>query len=1040
MQLKKKQYVPLHAHLAKGSIGDSILKIKDYIKKAKKYRLEHLSMTDHGSLNAVYDFYNECTINNINPIIGLETYEASKKLDPQEQIDERSYVHLVLLAKNNEGFKNLLYILTDANLEGFYRKPRTDINTLKERGKGIIALSACLAGKIPNILNKVDLSNPEYKKSEEYKKAIKYVEEYKECFDEFYLELQPGNFEQQIRINQLIVQLSQDTNTQLVITNDIHYLDKEDYITHDAHVKIARKEKLDTDMVYPDQCYYFMDYKTIKNSFPYLPSSLVESAIKQTNLIASKCNVRFDFNLSHMPKFKVPKGYTEESYLVELSFNKLEEIKETLKDPAEYSSRILREIDTISKLGFCGYFLVVKDFIDYAKANDIPVGPGRGSVCGSLIAFLIGITEVDPIKYNLLFERFLSEYRVGTIPDIDLDFCSIQRHKMFDYAVEKYGKSKCALVAAFGMRKAKASIKDTARIYNIDQELANTVSKLIPTVFYDDEGEKTTDLSIEESIEAIDELKEYYKKYPDWFNTAIKLEDIHRTASTHAAGTLISPVDLIEYVPLIRAKDKDILATSINLEDAEIARFVKLDFLGLATLAVIDQTEKEAKDYFDFKSDEFNEPLVWDLIGSKNTTGLFQISSKIYKERMHRLKPKTINELAACLALVRGPCISSKQDEIYMQIVEGKREIELIHPFYDQVTKDTNGILLYQEQCMNVCVNFGFDMETAFNIMKACSKKKMDKIFNYEKEFLKKAKERDVDDLTAKRIFNIIVDTGLYSFNQSHAVAYAMLTYKSAYYKFFYPLLFLKNCLTNAYIRKENTTETAEECRRIGLKFLPPDINKSTYEFSIEDGKIRIGFCAIKSFGEDAAAEIIKNRPFKDLKDVLDKTAKKSFSKRAIVPAIFAGVFSSFNESRLDVYKEFCNLRKETSLEIIKLQGSNETFFPDGDYKTMEELLLDYPFISNPANNFESINFNNLKNKSSFECMGLVKKVKKFKDKNEKMMASLHVETADGVLEAIMFANVYETYKSLCRKDTVFLMKGKKEDTDKCIITSGTKI
>lgn len=565
---RKKMYIPLHVHTAKGSIGDSILKIKDYVKRAKEYGLTHLVVTNHGSMADMYDFSEECYKEEIQPIIGCEVYEVDDK--ELKDKDHAGYNHLVLIATNEIGLENLLYITTDAQLNGFYYKPRTDLSVMAEHGEGIIALSGCLAGRIPNKIKTLI--------GAEQEEAIKILEElkkdialFKRIFDEFYLELQPGEFAEQIFINEMLIYLSEETDTPLVITNDVHYLDADDWRAHDIHVKISRKKKIDDPMVYPDTCYYFQNHTTISKSFPYLTKDVVETAINNTVSIAKSCTLNLKNVSLHMPRFDVPKGYTEDSWLSHLAFERLEDIKYTLRDPAGYCSRLMYELDVIKELGFSGYFLTVRDFVRYAKENDIPVGPGRGSVCGSIVAFLCDITEVDAVKYDLLFERFLSVHRKGSIPDVDLDFSSDKRQSMFDYAVSKYGIGRCALVSTFGMRKARAALRDIARVFDIPDEIADEAAKLIPQVYYDDAGEKSTDLSIEDSLKIVPRLREIAEEYVDWFDMAIKLEDLPRNASIHAAGTLVSPIQLIEHIPLLKPNTEGINATALNLSDAEKA-------------------------------------------------------------------------------------------------------------------------------------------------------------------------------------------------------------------------------------------------------------------------------------------------------------------------------------------------------------------------------------------------------------------------------------------------------------------------------------
>lgn len=1056
-------YIPLHMHYAKGSIGDSILKTKDAVKKAKNIGIEALSITDHGSMANVIEFYKECNEHGVKPLIGLEAYECDDRTEKQ-----KGYYHLVLLAKNKQGYKDLLHISEDSQFNGYYYKPRTDISVLREHGSNLIALSACLGGRIPKmIMDIVNVSNAGIEDLEihmdninnvlktagidpitiseediinnyiniKYKEIINLIQEYKEIFADFYLEIQPGDFEQQITVNKLLVKLAKETCTKLVVTNDIHYLNAEDYIAHDQHVKMAQKKKHDDAMIYPDKCYYLMNHKEIVELFPYLDREVVEEAIGNTVKIASQIDLSnlYDGKIK-MPKADIPEGYNEDEYLAKISIDKLNEISYRLKDPSVYYDRAQYELETLKEVGFSGYLLIIKDIYDYAKKKHIPMGPGRGSIGGSLIAYLIGITKVDPIKYGLLFERFISIHRKGSVPDVDLDVASNRRMELFEYTLNKYGKECCALVSTFTIRKARSAIKDTARIFGIETDYADYVAKLIPQVYYNDEdGEKQTDLSIEEALEISEELRAIKSEHEEWFEAAMKLENLSKTTSIHAAGTLISPIPLKEYVPLIKnKKDDGMMATALNLSDAEYAGAIKYDYLSLATLDVTSATEIDINFEADFDDDVWlNNPYVWDTIGSKNTTTLFQISSDTYKKRMDRLKPRTIEELAACLALVRGPCISSKLDEVYMQVVEGKREIELIHPFYDSVTASTNGVLLYQEQMMQILVNFGMDLERAFQVMKFAAKKKQDKLAAAETEYRELANKNKVPEDIATRIWDIMLDTGKYSFNKSHAVAYALLCYYTAYLKTYYPLEWMKNSLTNAYDRKESISETIQECRRVGIRFLGLDINKSLWPFSIEDNQLRIGFVAAKGLGKVAYDALEAARPLNSLKETMDKVTSK-FNKKAFVVSIFGGAFECFEENRLAVYKEYCEARKEEPLSEIKI-SKDMIFESEASLQDIEAVLYEVPITSNPVQYFEPFNFETIRNGEVCQLQAIVRRVKKIKDKNNKPMAFLTLETTSGYIDSTVFSTAYKGNTKYMKNNQVITIKAKK-DKDSLIL------
>lgn len=1000
-------YYPHHVHLANGSVGDSILRVKDYVQRGKEYSLKSLTITDHGSLSAIYDFVNECINNNIKPIIGMEAYETENiTLKDKEH---NSKYHLILLAKTTEGLSNLFKIHNIAATEGFYYKPRVDLNVLKQYGKGIIATSACLAGRIPQAI----LSN-------DTQKAINLIQEYKNCFDDFYLEIQPGNFKEQIYLNDKLVELAIKTNTKLIATNDIHYLNKEDAIAHNAHVLLGRKQEslfLEGKMIYPDSCYWFMDSKNLFNSFKktaLLTDTIIMQAINNTVIVANECDVEF-LNKVYMPKIQEDiDANVENMMLSDLCYSKLNSIIQNKKNPFQYVQKLENELNTIKQLGFSGYFLIVKDYIDWARNNDIAVGPGRGSAAGSLVSYLLGISKPDPIKYKLMFERFLDIQRAA-IPDIDVDFEPTKRDLLFKYIVDKYGYDHCALVGTFQIRKARKSIKDAGRLLGLSPRLCNEISQKIPTVYYGDDDEKITDLNIKTSLKVNSDFAKYEQQYPELFNLAIKLEDLPSSVGVHAAGALISPIPLIDKIPLIKPNKEGILATSLNLDGAE-KNFVKFDFLGLAYMEIIHNTEKEIGKIFDFENDTLlNDQNVWNMIGSKHTTGIFQISSKTYKDRMHRLKPKTIEELAACLALIRGPCISTKLDEKYMRILEGKDKITYLCKEYNEPTKDTLGIPIFQEQIMKIFVNFGFDLSTGYKFIKAAAKKKIDKLKSYKNEFLIKAKERHISKTLAEKIFHVLETSGQYSFNKAHAVSYAFITYCSAYLKYHYPLQYMKNLLTNVFVKVKNEKnqllykEIIQECRYLGIKFLPPDINKSNWEFSVENDKIRIGVCAIKGIGEKAFKHILSLRPFVSLDDMLERIEQRSFNKNVFNTSVFSGMLDTLIDNciyknRLDLYK-----KRNSNLDCIKIAGKEISidFLIDADnYPKIEELLLGCNFIYCIENTLNSIDLLSIKNKDMFKLSNIL--IKKVNRPKLDLEGNLFLVTGNGDITCKVLPNIYK--------------------------------
>lgn len=977
----------------------------------------------------MYAFCDECMRQGIEPIVGMEAYECDDK-SIKDKEHKGSY-HLILIAKNETGLGNLMEIHNRAAVDGFYYRPRTDWADLKEFGEGLIGASACVGGRIPQLL----LAGEEHE--EEVCKAIEF---YKSCFDEFYLEIQPGTFEEQVFVNDCLAILSKETDTPLLVTNDIHYLDREDYLVHDAHVKLDSKENLkDKKLAYPDTCYWFMDRAAVKAQFAYsefVTPEVVDEGLENAVHIAETCKAELSSKM-HMPAFPVPAGKTEDAILYGTCMEKLNQIIEDKPNPQAYVDRLMHELEVIKQKGFCGYFLIVQDYIRWARAHGVPVGPGRGSAAGSLVANLLGISQADPLKYGLMFERFLDPCRLA-IPDVDCDFGCEKRDEMFRYMVERYGYSHCALVSTFQMRRAKGAVRDAARVLGYEPEVGDKIAKLIPEVVYGDNGDKTTDLDIASAVAVVPELRELQKQYADVISLAEKLEGLPSASGIHAAGLLVSPIPLTGMVPLIKSSKEGVLATSLNLDDAE-KQLVKFDFLALATVDVISATEKDIGWAFDYQDEALlQDEAVWNLIGSRHTTGIFQIASKTYRDRMPRLAPKTLEELAACLALVRGPCISSKMDELYMQIREGKQEVEKIHPLYDEVMKETNGIMIFQEQIIRLAVAFGFSLPEGFALMKSAQKKKVAQLKEFRPKFLAQAASKGCDEETANRIYDMVVAAGEYSFNKAHAISYALITYVSAYLKVHHPLAFMKNLLTNTYSRgeKDNYATVLEDCKRLGIKFLPPDINRSEWAFTIEDDAIRIGMCAIKGFGEKAMQQVMEHRPFASLQDTLDRVEKRIFNKKVVNLAIFAGLFDEVEQmTRREIYEHYMELRGEEPEETLSFsKGFVIQTFQRLDL--LEDAIFGGIFTADPANELESFGWSGLKRRQGFRASGYIRKWKVIKTKKGDQMAFVSMATGDGLLECTVFPATYRQMKMCLKKNLFCVIEGKKETEESCILSS----
>lgn len=922
----KMDYAVLHAHDTYGSIGDSILKIKDYVAKAKELGLSSIAITNHGSMSTFVNFYEECKKNNINPIIGCEIYFCNDRTIHTKE--NKDYSHLILLAKNYNGLLNLLKIHNHAQSEGFYYKPRADWELLEKYHKDIICLTACVASPLAKYIFADDKHNL-HKTLSRLQKIFK---------DDLYLEIQPGSFEQQITYNDTLVCLAHSYNIKLVATNDIHYLNKLDWNIHDYHVKDARKMNLDDPMIYPDKIYYLMSREELINSFAltdFVDFATVRQAVRNTLEVAGKCHIELP-DLNVMPQYS--RFIDEYGVLEDLCIEGLSEFFDTVKYPVDkdiYIKRLAFELSTIRKLGFSGYFLIVKDFLDFCDYNNIARGPGRGSAAGSIVSFLLGISIADPIKYDLMFERFLSVNRKNW-PDIDCDITNEGREELYQHLKEKYGAEHCCFVRTYGMRKARNAIKAACRILNIDAQESNQISKLIPYVNYDSNGDKHVDLSIDEALESVPEFKYIAKKYPDIINMAKKIEGYPSSTGIHPAGVVISPLKVTEKYPLVPCKNDCFMASSLDLKDVEKLSGVKFDLLSLSSLTAIHNTINSVGIKIDYTDEQFlSDPKVWELIGSNNTCGLFQISSKVYKTRMPKLKPKSIQGLAACLALVRGPCISSGADKKYISIINGEQQPVKLHDVYWEATKNTYGIVIYQEQILKICINIGFDSETAYKILKAVSKKKIKEIKTYKDKFYNLGRQKDIKDDILDTIWQEIVNSGLYAFNVAHATSYALLCYSSAYLMTYYPVEYLSNLLTKVYSNKvsveANLKDIIDTCKFRGIKILPPDLN-SPWNFTVQGKNIKAGFCSVKGIGESCFNEINKHKDCNSLEEFVKTVSGRAVNKRNILTMIAAGVFKTKNRLALAEYyikdikkeKEFDGKIKIGSEVLINLYKDSE--------------------------------------------------------------------------------------------------------------------
>ena len=1033
-------YCITHLHTTKGSVGDSIATNEDIVAKAKELGMNSIAMTDHGSLSNMYGFYYECIDNGIKPIIGCEIYLTEDCTI--KDAEHKKLYHLILIAKDRVGIKNLLQIVSDASVEYSYYKPRIDLEHMKGYTEGLICTTACVGGYAPQLIINNELD-----------KAIEHIEELQKMFsDDLYLEIQPGNFTEQHTVNNAMINIAQDKNIKLIATNDVHYINKNDWKTHDFHIRIQRKLKAPEDeneSIYADKLYYMMSREELLNSFDseLYDYNIINQALDNTIELSNKIeHYNFNEDKLNLPEFECPQGYTPRTYIEALCLEKLNRIQYKIFNPSRYVDRLYEELAVIDDLGFSSYFLIMRDIVEYVKSQGYLVGFGRGSASGCLIAYLLGITRTDPIKYGLLFARFLSYERRGSVPDIDLDFESGEgRECAFKYTLDTYGAEHCAAVSTFSIRKARSCIRSVCKLYDIDLATEDTIAKLIPQSVYEeseDGTEKQTDLSIEESLEIVPELKEWQEIYPNVFDMAMKLEGLPCHTSIHAAGTLIVNTKVADVAPMIKQESKELNATALDLHDAESQKLVKYDYLAINNLNIVRECQELTGEVFDVDFDKYDDEKIWDLICSRNTTGLFQIGSNTYKQRMHRLRPRTIEQLADCLALVRGPCIQSKLDEDYMQIREGKKDIELIHPIYDEITKDTNGILIYQEQIMHLCAALGLSLYDGYVVVKAGAKKKKAVLKEYEDKLWDLAKDK-MDKKTFDYMFKLVLDSAKYSFNKSHATSYALLTYVTAYYKAKYPKEFYAATLTCMYTNKSGKTDERKmklkviqkECMKAGIKFLPLDVNKSEYKCTIEDDSIRLGFCCLANVSENAYNEVAKLLPLElnnveTIEKIYNNVNKRQCNTKALNSMIAIG---ALGDNIIELYEKLYYL----SAKKKNPDPPKYSIYINKDYKALElydsaeeieQVLCNANFINNSCSDLQELKRSN--NYISGEA--IITKVTKRKSKKGKQYAFVNLDTSEGSIEALLFN--LDDYKKELKKNKKIVFKGKTTDDDKIII------
>lgn len=879
-----KNFVHLHVH-TEYSLLDGASRIEKLVLRAKELGMPAIAITDHGSMYGVIDFYKHAKKQGINPVIGCEVYVAPRSRFEKSAVEGEAYYHLVLLAQNNTGYRNLVEIVSRGYTEGFYYKPRVDKELLRKHSEGLICLSACIAGEIPSLLLKGDITGAE-----------SLAREYREIFgpENFFIELQDHGIPEQKQVNQLLIDLSQKLDIGLVATNDLHYINKSDGECHDVLLCIQMGKTVDdaSRLKFPSNEFYLKDFHEMDRLFGAWPEALAN-----TVKIAERCQVEFDFGQLHLPEFPMPEGLTADAYLQQLCEERLvkrfREIDDVIRDRLDF------ELSVIRKMGYSSYFLIVWDFINYAKQNEIPVGPGRGSAAGSIVAYLLGITNIDPIKYGLLFERFLNPERV-TMPDIDIDFCYVKRSRVIEYVTERYGNDHVAQIITFGTMAAKAAIRDVGRALNMSYGEVDRIAKMIPNEL---------GITLDKALQNNHELNNAYQNEPavrKLVDLARAVEGLPRHASTHAAGLVIAKDPLTSYVPLQNSSE-GFITTQYDKDRVEEIGLLKMDLLGLRTLTVIGDALELIRTNrgitLDIETIPLTDEKTAEMLSDGDTAGVFQMESGGMTNLVKELKPEGFADLIPLVALYRPGPLGSGMVADFINGRHGRKHVSYLHPLLEPILKETFGVILYQEQVMQIASTLaGFTLGQADLLRRAMGKKKHSVLAAQRDNFLRGAKNKGIDAKLAEEIFDLMAHFADYGFNKSHSAAYALVAYQTAYLKAHYPQEFMAALLSSVMGTNEKIGFYIEECRRMGIAVLPPDINASQAAFSVDGDAIRFGLAAVKNVGENAIHNLVAARneagKFKSLIDFCTRVDMRVVNKRVIESLIKCGAFDSLGARR----------------------------------------------------------------------------------------------------------------------------------------------
>ncbi|MCX7988652.1 MAG: DNA polymerase III subunit alpha [Thermodesulfovibrio sp.] len=1032
------QFVHLHLH-TEYSLLDGAIRIEELIEQAKTFNMPALAITDHGNLFGVIEFYKKAKKAGIKPLIGCEIYMAPKsrfdkaKINKDSGMPEEASFHLTLLVENEEGYRNLTKLVTSSYIEGFYYKPRIDMEILSKHSKGLIALSGCLKGEIP-----YNISHGNYNKAEETAKKLKDLFE-----DRFYFEIQPNSIPEQDTVNKTLIELSNKYDIPLVATNDCHYLSKSDAKAHEILlcIQTGKTIKDEKRMKFQTDEFYFKSPEEMALSFKEVPES-----IKNTLEIAERCNFQFKLGEYKIPIYQVPAGYTPETYIKEIA---LEGLKERFnnKIPDAYYQRLEQELRVITNMGFASYFLIVWDFINFARKRAIPVGPGRGSAAGSLVAYALKITDIDPIKYGLLFERFLNPERIS-MPDIDVDFCKDRREEVIKYVSEKYGNDKVAHIITFGTMAAKAVVRDVGRAMNIPLNEVDKIAKMIPNACS----------SLKQAIELEPKLKETYKKNPtirELFDIALRLEGLARHASQHAAGVVISPEPLEKFMPLYKNPGEESIISQFDMKALEDMGLLKFDFLGLKTLTVINDTiiyaEKVGKQIY-LNDIPLDDSETYKLLSSGQTIGVFQLESRGMRDLLQKMQPERFEDLIALVALFRpGPLGSGMVDD-FIKRKKGLIPIEYDLPELKEILDETYGVILYQEQVMKIAnIIAGFTMGQADVLRKAMGKKIEELMTNLKSDFIKGALSKGVPEEKAESLFNLMAAFGKYGFNKSHSAAYAYISYITAYLKVHYPLEFFAANLSNEMGDTNKILKFLNECKAFGIEIKGPDINESERFFTISGQAIRFGLEAVKGVGGAALESILRERQngkFKSLADFLARVDTKKVNKKVVESLLKAGAFDSLypehspNEARAMAMEEMTSNKSKTIPKgLFQIEHKIEPW-ENEKLLSEEKNALGFYLTGHPLENLRPL----LKRKDilsigeiveisdeeiseepenthEISIAGIIEKVNS-KAKEKGVIGYLTIGDETGILEVVIYPELFKKFREILKEGNLVQIKG----------------